>query len=192
MRDLKHLIQKAYWREKLQPAKEKLWPYLGPTIIKGRVFKAKVKTKIYPFVVPALTRYRAFRAKHPVTARVVLFTGTVGTLGFLSIATFVASVYFGSFGDLPTPEVIRSIDQNIASEVYSADSVLLGKYFFENRLPSDIEEISPYIIDALVATEDARFFEHGGVDIRAMMRVLLVTILQQDESSGGGSTSTLR
>ena len=188
MRDLKHLIEKTYWREKLQPVKEKLWPYLGPTVVKGRAIKTRVKTKIYPYVKPALTRYRVFRSKHPITARFSLFAIVAGLLGFFCIVTFIASVYFGAFGELPTQEVIRNIDQNIASEVYSADSVLMGKYFIENRLPSDIEEISPYIIESLVTTEDARFFEHGGVDLRAWLRVLFVTILQRDESGGGGST----
>lgn len=188
MFDFKQLMQKTFWQEKLQPAKEKLWPYVGPAVTKGRAVWAKTKTKIYPYVAPALTRYRSFRSKHPVTARVALFTGTVGIIGFISLFTFIGSVYFGGFGDLPTPEVIRDIDQNIASEVYSVDSVLLGKYFIENRLPSDIEEISPHIINALVTTEDARFFEHGGVDLRAWLRVLFVTILQRDDSGGGGST----
>ena len=188
MRDFKQLWQKAYWREKLRPVKEKLWPYVGPTVVKYQRVTAKVKTKVYPYVAPALKRYRAFRAEHPVTARVSLFAVTVAVLGFFFVTTFIASVYFGAFGDLPTEKVIRDIDQNIASEVYAADSVLLGKYFIENRLPSDIEEISPYIIDALVTTEDARFFEHGGVDFRAWLRVLFVTILQRDDSGGGGST----
>ncbi|MEO1261458.1 MAG: transglycosylase domain-containing protein [Bacteroidota bacterium] len=188
MRDLKQLWQRAYWQEQLRPVKEKMWPYIGPVVIKYREVKARLKIKVYPYVAPALKRYRALRAEHPVTARVSLFAATMAVLGFFLIATFVSSVYFGAFGELPTQEVIRGIDQNIASEVYSADSVLLGKYFIENRLPTDIEEISPYIIDALVTTEDARFFEHGGVDIRAWFRVLFVTILQRDDSGGGGST----
>lgn len=188
MRDLKHLIQKAYWREKLQPVREKLWPYLGPAVIKYRAVKEKVKIKLYPYVAPHLHRYRAFREQHPVAARVTLFLGTFGLLGFLSVVSLVGLIYFGAFGKLPTQEVIRNIDQNIASEVYSADSVLLGKYFVENRLPSDMAEISPYIVDALVTTEDARFFEHGGIDMRSWLRVLFVTILQGDDSGGGGST----
>lgn len=188
MRDLRYLIQKAYWREKLQPVREKLWPYLGPAVIKYRAVKEKAKIKLYPYVAPHLHRYRAFREQHPVAARVTLFVGTAGILGFLSVFSLVVLIYFGAFGKLPTQEVIRNIDQNIASEVYSADSVLLGKYFIENRLPSDMAEISPYIVDALVTTEDARFFEHGGIDMRSWLRVLFVTILQGDDSGGGGST----
>ena len=129
MRDFKQLWQRAYWQEKLQPVKEKMWPYVGPAVVKYREVKARVKTRVYPYVAPALKRYRAFRAEHPVTARVSLFAATMAVLGFFFITTFIASVYFGAFGELPTQKVIRDIDQNIASEVYSADSVLLGKYF---------------------------------------------------------------
>ncbi len=188
MRDFKYLIQKGFWLEKLRPVKEKLWPYLGPVVVKARIYKAKVKAKLYPYLKPALLRYRAFEAKHPVTARVTLFTGIAGFIGISFIFFLVSLIYMGAFGALPSTEAIRNIDQNIASEIYAADDVLLGKYFIENRLPSDIEDISPYIIDGLVATEDARFFEHGGVDMRAWVRVLLVTVLMQDESGGGGST----
>ncbi len=188
MLDFKNLIQKEFWLEKLQPVKEKLWPYLGPVAAKSSAYWAKAKTKVYPYIAPALLRYRVFRAKHPVTARVALFAGIAGFIGFFSIFFLVSLIYLGAFGALPSTDNIRHLDQNIASEVYAADGVLLGKYFFENRLPSDIEDISPYITDGLVATEDARFFEHGGVDFRAWVRVLLVTVLMQDESGGGGST----
>ncbi|HFA48514.1 MAG TPA: penicillin-binding protein [Bacteroidetes bacterium] len=188
MFDFKKLVQKGFWSEKWQPVKEKLRPYLGPALRRARVFKAKAKTKIYPFVKPALLRYRAFRAKHPVTARVTLFSVATAFVGFFSLAFFIGMVYWGAFGELPTEADLRNIDQNLASEVYSADSVLLGKYFFENRLPSDIADISPYIINGLVATEDARFFEHGGVDMRAWLRVFFRTIMMRDQSGGGGST----
>ncbi|HHM20920.1 MAG TPA: hypothetical protein ENJ20_02750, partial [Bacteroidetes bacterium] len=191
----KQLMQKSYWREKFRPVREKVRPYiekvrpyLQPAVHRYRKVKAKAKARLYPYVAPALTRYRSFRARHPVTARVALFTATAGATGLLGIVVFVLAVRLGAFGQLPSEQDIRHIEQHIASEVYSADTVLLGKYFIENRLPSAIDDISPYIIDALVATEDARFFEHGGVDYRAWVRVLLVTLLQRDDSGGGGST----
>ena len=188
MRDFKHFLQKDYWQERLRPAKEKLWPYVGPVIVKGNAYKARAKAALYPYLKPAIIRYRAIAAKHPLAARAGLYSGLAGIAVFSWILFFVGLVFFGAFGKLPTQEFIRNMDQNIASEVYAADSVLLGKYFIENRLPSDIEEISPFIIDALVTTEDARFFEHGGIDLRAWVRVLVVTLLQRDESGGGGST----
>lgn len=147
-----------------------------------------LRHRAYRFFRPAIIRYRWYRRSHPIKARVYLYGGTLAFLGTFSLLTFVGLVYFGAFGKLPSMADLRDIDQNVASEVYSADSVLLGKYFVENRLPSEIDEISPFIIDGLVATEDARFFEHGGVDMRAWVRVLVRTVLMGDESGGGGST----
>src|SRR6185503_14615895 len=62
------------------------------------------------------------------------------------------------------------------------------KYYIQDRTNVSFDEISPHVIGALVATEDVRFFKHHGVDTRGMFRVLVKSILLQDESSGGGST----
>ena len=94
------------------------------------------------------------------------------------------------FTDVPSKKELRKIQNPIASEVYTADSVLIGLYFIQNRTHVNYEDISPNIINALIATEDVRFFKHGGVDIRSLGRVLVKTILMQNESSGGGSTIT--
>jgi penicillin-binding protein 1A len=118
-------------------------------------------------------------------AAVALFIAfaVTGTLLLTSIL-----VYTGKLGPLPGYPELRAIKNHNASEVYSDDGVLLGKYYIENRVTADFEEISPNIINALIATEDARFFEHRGVDFRAAGRVLFKSILLRDESSGGGST----
>jgi len=112
----------------------------------------------------------------------------VAVLGVVSALTLFLLVYFEALGALPTYADLQNIRHNNASEVYAEDGVLLGKYYVENRINADFEELSPDLINALVATEDARFFEHGGVDMRAAARVLVKSILLQDESSGGGST----
>ena len=70
---------------------------------------------------------------------------------------------FGLFGVSPTMEVIQNPVTNDASFVYSADSVLIGKFFNENRSPVKFDEISPYVIDALISTEDERFYLHHGI-----------------------------
>ncbi len=100
------------------------------------------------------------------------------------------SVREGMFGKLPNQEALRNIDNFNASEVYSYDSVLIGKYYIENRTNATFENISPFIKDALIATEDVRFYQHHGVDKRSLARVIVKSILLQDESSGGGSTLT--
>ncbi|MBX2875876.1 MAG: transglycosylase domain-containing protein, partial [Saprospiraceae bacterium] len=133
-------------------------------------------------------RWRAFRMKHPRWAFTFKMGLGLGLIGFLFIVGLVLSVYWGYLGPLPDYAELRNIQNNTASEIYGENDVLLGKFFKENRINADFEEISPNVINALVATEDARFFEHAGIDMRAWMRVLFKSILLFNESSGGGST----
>ena len=93
-------------------------------------------------------------------------------------------------GKLPDEEQLRNIQNFEASEIYSADDQLIGRYYIQNRTLLEYDEISGYLIDALVSTEDARFFEHHGIDFRSLLRVFFKTILLGDKSSGGGSTIT--
>lgn len=91
---------------------------------------------------------------------------------------------------VPTKKELKKIQNPIASEVYTADSVLIGRYFIQNRTQVNYKDISPNIINALISTEDIRFFKHSGVDYRSLGRVFVKTLLMQNESSGGGSTIT--
>ncbi|HMQ47561.1 MAG TPA: transglycosylase domain-containing protein [Saprospiraceae bacterium] len=123
--------------------------------------------------------------------RLTIAAGIVGGtafLGLISLFILTVLIYFGALGALPTYSDLRDIRNYNASEIYAEGEVLLGKYYIENRINADLEEISPNIINALVATEDARFFEHSGIDFRAWMRVLFKGVLLSDESAGGGST----
>ncbi|MEM6799996.1 MAG: PBP1A family penicillin-binding protein [Bacteroidota bacterium] len=97
-------------------------------------------------------------------------------------------VYFGAFGEIPENQELSNIRHNNSSEIYSADGKLLGKYYIENRSNVSFEDISPELVHALVATEDARFYEHSGIDPRSMLRVIFKSILLRDKSAGGGST----
>lgn len=106
----------------------------------------------------------------------------------LAIILFYQSVRFGVFGSLPNERDLSNISNAVASEVYSADGQLMGKYYIQERTHAPFEKISPNIINALIATEDARFYEHNGVDRRSLLRVIVKTLLLQDESAGGGST----
>jgi penicillin-binding protein 1A len=92
--------------------------------------------------------------------------------------------------EIPSRRVLRNIQNQVASEVYSADSVLIGRYYIQDRTEIKYEEIAPVVIDALVSTEDARFYDHSGVDFMSLGRVLVKSVFMQDESSGGGSTIT--
>jgi penicillin-binding protein 1A len=90
--------------------------------------------------------------------------------------------------ETPSNRKLRNIKNQVASEVFSADSVLLGRYYTQDRTEVRYESIAPVVFDALLATEDIRFYQHEGVDYISLGRVLVKSILQQDESSGGGST----
>lgn len=110
--------------------------------------------------------------------------------GTVFLVVLIWSIALGAFGIIPTRDDIRSVRNDLATEVYSEDGVLIGKYFLQNRTGADLEEIPQYLIDALVSTEDVRFFEHDGVDSRSLLRVVVKTVILRNESSGGGSTIT--
>lgn len=91
------------------------------------------------------------------------------------------------FGYMPNASEVRNPEVAIASEVYTADSVLIGKYYNENRTPVHFSEISPNIIKALIATEDIRFYEHHGMDLLALAGGMYSTAKGDDR---GASTIT--
>ncbi|MCD4792011.1 MAG: transglycosylase domain-containing protein [Bacteroidales bacterium] len=92
------------------------------------------------------------------------------------------------FGKLPGFEELENPKTNLATEIFTSDQVLLGKYFKENRTVVDFKEVSPNVLNALIATEDVRFYQHSGIDARALLRVLQGVITL--DLSGGGSTIT--
>jgi penicillin-binding protein 1A len=105
-------------------------------------------------------------------------------LYFLSVLLLVVLI------STPGKRELIKIQNPLASEVYTADSVLLGRYFLQDRTYVKYDDISPVVINALISTEDVRFYEHSGIDFVSLGRVLFKSILLQDESSGGGSTLT--
>ncbi|WP_276802840.1 transglycosylase domain-containing protein [Odoribacter laneus] len=113
--------------------------------------------------------------------------GSILLGGFLC-GLFVYSVYVGLWGPLPDYQELKEIRNYEASELYSEDGELLGKYFIENRTNVKFNNISTNAINALIATEDVRFYEHQGVDKISLLRVFFKTLLLGDRSSGGGST----
>ncbi|SMD38100.1 penicillin-binding protein 1A [Reichenbachiella faecimaris] len=100
---------------------------------------------------------------------------------------FFSAVHSGVFGPIPSNEDLENLINSQASEVYSQDGKLIGRYFLENRSEVKIDSISPDLIHALVATEDSRFYEHHGVDHQGMLRVLVKSIIL-GQNAGGGST----
>jgi penicillin-binding protein 1A len=105
-----------------------------------------------------------------------------------AVATFLILLFSGGFGHIPTSSELKDIRQETASRVYSDDGQLIGKFFKENRTQVVYDSLPTHLINALVATEDARFYDHEGIDTRSLIRVLIKTIIMGDRSSGGGST----
>ena len=112
----------------------------------------------------------------------------LGLTGMLSLFCFYLSVYLEVWEPLPNKEQLADIRQSQATEVYAQGGELIGKYFIFDRQPVTFEELPDHLVEALIATEDARFYEHNGVDRRSLMRVIFKSILLRDESAGGGST----
>jgi len=106
----------------------------------------------------------------------------------ISFLLFLLVVFIGIFGKIPTKHELSIIRNPVASEVVSIDGSLLGRYYIENRTNTSFEELPSHLIYSLIATEDARFFKHSGIDLRAYARVFVKSILLRDGSSGGGST----
>ena len=103
---------------------------------------------------------------------------------------FISSVWSGVFGHLPGKKQLLHYKNRTASVVLSTEGKLIGKFYSENRTEILYDQIPRHLTGALVATEDARFYEHSGIDSKSLFRVLFKTILFNDPSSGGGSTIT--
>ena len=103
---------------------------------------------------------------------------------------FISSVQIGVFGRLPGKKELISFRNATASVVLSHEGETIGRFFSENRITIPFDQMPAHLINALVATEDARFYEHSGIDSRSLVRVVFKSILFSDRSSGGGSTIT--
>ncbi|MEL6988603.1 MAG: transglycosylase domain-containing protein, partial [Bacteroidota bacterium] len=117
---------------------------------------------------------------------------TVRFLWLASIAGLLFAVAYFVYltnQDLPTFEDLENPKYNLASEVYSGNEKSLGRFYIENRVPAQYNELNPYLIDALIATEDERYLDHAGIDFQALGRVA-VGVLTLNSSKGGGSTIT--
>jgi len=133
-------------------------------------------------------RWQEFQNKFPKLSKIIKGISLLSMVGIGFIGILFLLVYLDFFGKVPSTQDLRLIQNSNASEIYSSDEVILGKYYTENRINVPYEQISPYLVNALIATEDARFFEHSGVDTRAWLRVIGKTIMLSDKSAGGGST----
>jgi len=109
--------------------------------------------------------------------------------GFCTLCLLFVLIYLGAFGKLPTKTYLKSLKNPVTSTIYASNKEPIGYYYLQNRSNADSSQIKPALIQALVATEDSRFYEHRGIDYRSYARVLIKSIILQ-QNAGGGSTIT--
>ncbi|MDK2770865.1 MAG: penicillin-binding protein [Flavobacterium sp.] len=106
-----------------------------------------------------------------------------GGVGFVILLFLFAS--WGLLGSMPSFEKLENPDSNIATEIISSDGEVIGKFYAENRVPVKFQDLPPHLVNALVATEDERFYEHSGIDGRGTIRAVVKL-----GTDGGASTIT--
>jgi penicillin-binding protein 1A len=172
---------KQFWKNKITqplgrlfaPITDRLAAWFEPV---GRVFK--------PYKERFDERWAAFSFSYP-RLSVWVRRGTK-----VAAALYVFNLVFaiGLFGEMPSIEELQAMQTPNTSQVYSADSVMVGKFYRENRKDIEYSHLPQHVVDALVYTEDKRYWTHTGVDVRALGRVLWFSLIRGDEKSGGGST----
>ena len=113
----------------------------------------------------------------------IIITAPVAALLLLLLAVW-------AFAKIPSFEELENPDSKLATQVIAEDGEVLTTFHIENRTYASYEELSPYLVQAAVATEDARFYRHSGIDMISLGRVLFKTLLGGNSSQGGGSTIT--
>ncbi len=110
-------------------------------------------------------------------------------LPFVLVTLLFVLISMEKLGRMPSFSELENPEYNLAAEVYSEDGVLLGKISIENRTWTDFQDLSPHLVDALIATEDIRYLRHSGIDVRGLGRAAVRTIML-GQNTGGGSTIT--
>jgi penicillin-binding protein 1A len=116
-----------------------------------------------------------------------LFAGLI-IAGILLLGAFILSIYLGAYGKLPVEADLLHYRNKTATLITAENGELIGKIFAQNRTNISYDQIPKHLVNALVATEDARFFTHEGIDSRSILRVIIKSILFSDPDKGGGST----
>lgn len=130
-----------------------------------------------------MAKKKAVKNKQPINYSKWFWRLFVAGVLLATVPFLLASI--GGLGYMPTFEDLENPEKNLASEVISIDGKTLGKYAFENRTPVKFRDLPDNLVNALVATEDERFFEHSGIDFQSTIRAVSTL-----GSGGGGSTIT--
>lgn len=124
------------------------------------------------------------------TLRVLWISFIAAILGITSVFLMVKNDAFGWFGGLPSLQALERPDPDLSSELISSDGVSLGKYFRKNRTPVTYDQLSPELVNTLLVTEDVRFKNHSGIDLKSLVRAVIGKLTFSFQ--GGGSTLTMQ
>ena len=151
------------------------------------------------------TRKSGATKKNNKTKKIVKWLWIVAMTPFAVLALMLTLTAIGAFGRMPSFEELENPKSNLATEIYADNGKSIGSFFVQNRsyvqyadlFPEDESQMLvvadhevPPLAAALIATEDARFYSHSGIDIVSLARVAVKTIVLQRSSQGGGSTIT--
>lgn len=130
--------------------------------------------------------------KSTVVRYIVISMWVLFVAGVLSIAAIFMLIAKGKIGYMPPIEELENPKNKYASEIFSSDMKVIGRFFKEkeNRVYVSYNELSPYLVKALIATEDIRFTKHSGIDVKALFRAIIKRVILLQSTAGGGSTIT--
>jgi penicillin-binding protein 1A len=165
----------------------KLAILLGPIINPIKLFFKPATDKYIEFTSPIRNWHASISESQPLMGKAITWTYRIVKYGFYFLLAMIMLSLIGVFGHMPSKAELRKIENSNTTEIYSADSVLIGRFYIENRTEIGLEYISPYVVTALLAVEDKRFFEHSGIDLRSLFRVFKGVATSQS-NLGGGST----
>ena len=111
-------------------------------------------------------------------------------LAFAGLFSVILLFILISFSDLPSVEQLENPKSELASQVFANNGEVIGRYYTENRVPVSFDSLSDHLVNALIATEDERYYEHTGIDFEALGRAVIKTGLLGQTSAGGASTIT--
>lgn len=131
----------------------------------------------------------AYLAKKPLLNFIIKGAMSVFLTSLFGLFLLIFAARIGVFGGMPSDEELLKISNPEGTELIADDgTTLIGRYFIENRTNTTFDSLPTNLVQALIATEDIRYYEHNGIDWKSWARVLFRTILMKESSSGGGST----
>jgi penicillin-binding protein 1A len=121
------------------------------------------------------------------TTKYLIILWTLYTLPIVLFIIIMVMIGRGKLGFMPEFSHLENPQTNLATELITEDGEILGNYFIENRVYTEFEDLAPHLVDALVATEDVRYYRHSGIDLRSLARVAVYSVIL-GQNEGGGST----